>query len=129
MFWKRKFSNFYSITFIGIILFGLVLGCGGSSQTCTGELVVEGNTFRGTDPDIEQARKNTCSKYCIEGDPTFDGMYRVWLDSPEGKKKKNPGKWAAMAEDKTLFKYVEGCTENCLRKHREGKQNIEVKCQ
>lgn len=126
---SKKLSNFYSIWLIGIIFLGLVLGCGGSSQTCTGELVVEGNTFRGMDREIEQARKNTCSKYCIEGDPTFDGMYRIWLDSSAGKKKNKPDKWAAMSEDKTLFKYVEGCTENCLRKHREGKQNIEVKCQ
>lgn len=129
MFLKSKLQNVFSFVAVGLMLFFLVLGCGGMSKECTGELIYEGKTYRGMSKDIEQARKNTCSKYCIEGDPQYDAMYRIWLESPAGKKMKNPSKWDAMAEDKRLYEYVDKCTEKCLQDYRDGKRKIEVNCQ
>ncbi len=124
-----KSRNIFSFILVGIVFFVLVLGCG-SSQTCTGELTVEGKTFRGTDKEAEQAKRNTCSKYCIEGDAVFDKLYRKWLESPESKKVPDRNsKWAAQAEDKELGGFVEKCKQKCLQAEREGKQKIDVKCQ
>lgn len=38
-------------------------GCG-SGQTCTGEMTVDGQTYKGSSGYAEQAIENTCANYC-----------------------------------------------------------------
>lgn len=124
-----KLQNKNVSAIIGVIFLGLALGCG-SGQTCPGELTFEGKIFRGIDKDAGKAKRNTCSKYCIEGDPEFDAMYRIWLDSPKSKNVPDrENKWAAMAEDKTLFAFVERCTAKCVSEEADGKRKIDVRCE
>lgn len=124
-----KSRNILSILFVGIVFFVLILGCG-SSQTCTGELTIDGKSYRGTDRDSEQAKRNSCSKYCIEGDPEADKLYRIWLNLPESKNVPDrESKWAAQATYEPLKKYVRECEDKCFQADRDGKQKIDVKCQ
>lgn len=124
-----KSRNIFSFILVGIILFALVLGCG-SSQTCIGELTIDGKKYNGTDSKPEQAKRNACSKYCIDGDPAFDALHRKWLDSPESKKVVDPeNKWSAYALDEDLNTFVEKCHQKCVQADRDGTQKIDVKCQ
>lgn len=127
-----KLQNKNVSAIIGVIFLGLVLGCG-FGQTCTGELTFEGTLYRGKDKDAEQAKRNACTGYCIEGSSHFDDLYRVWLNSPKGKKVRDPeskeSKWAAMAEDKDLNAFVKKCTAECYQEAAAGKRKMEVRCE
>lgn len=111
------------------ILLMIVLGCLGSSRTkCTGELVVDGKTYNGVDDNEAEARRNTCAKYCIEGDPEMDAMFNIWYDALPAEKKKRvrkneKGKWDALYDSDAIKKYVEKCEKRCL-----DSENIPVKC-
>ncbi len=112
------------------VLVIIALSCGpAGKKMCVGEVTVDGLTYRGNDPDESQARRNTCSKYCIEGDKGFDRMYREWLRSPEAKKASGTDKWSAMALDKKLGEYTRQCEEDCLKSHNNGTRIIAVKCE
>lgn len=111
------------------VLTALILGCSGSGRTCVGEISFDGKTFQGRDADEAQARRNTCSKYCIEGDKGFDRIYQEWLKSPEAKKASATDKWSAMASDKKLGEYTRQCEQDCLNSHNDGSRKIDVKCQ
>jgi len=109
----------------------LVLGCigGGSGKTCTGELRVSGAKYNGIADNEPEAKRNTCAKYCIEGDPETEAMYRVWLDSLPANKRKNvrkgeKGKWDALYANESIKKHVEQCEKECV-----GSQEIPVKCE
>lgn len=127
---KKLNKNFASAAFIFLMFLGLVLGCGGGSgTTCIGELAVDGKTYQGKDPNEAQARQNTCSKYCIEGDKGYDRLYQEFIKTPEAKKVVGLDKWSAQAEDKKLGEYVTQCEQDCLKQHNNGTQIIAVKCQ
>lgn len=111
-----------------LILIGVVLGCGGG-QTCTADLTIDGKTHTGTASDAEQARQNSCSKYCIEGNPEFDRAYEKWLETPEAQKVPDRNsKWAAQAESKELAAIVERCQKKCAADVASGKLKPNVKC-
>lgn len=98
----------------------LVIACiGGSSAKCTGNLVVNGVTYSGYDKNEADAKRNTCAKYCIEGDPQMEAMYRIWLNSRTEKQRKRvrkgvKGKWDALYADERIKRYVESCERRCL---------------
>jgi hypothetical protein len=108
----------------------LVMGClGGSSKTCTGELVIAGKKYNGIAKSADDAKRNTCSKYCIEGDPEMDAMFRIWRDSLPADKKKTVrddemGKWDALYDSDSIKRYVERCETKCL-----SEQDFPVKCE
>lgn len=123
-------ANPLNLLFVLAVLVVVGLSCGPAGQKmCVGEVTVDGLTFQGKDRDETQARKNTCSKYCIEGDKGFDRMYREWLRSPEAKKASGTDKWSAMALDKKLGEYTRQCEDDCIKKHNDGSQKIAVKCE
>jgi hypothetical protein len=124
---ETRNANTRSFALIGALCLVACAGCG-SSQMCTGEMTVAGQTYQGSSEYAEQAIENTCNKYCVEGDPAFDSMYREWLQTPAGKKIDKPGKWWAMAEDNVLANQVAGCTANCMQRYRAGEQLIGVEC-
>jgi len=113
----------------------LILGCGFSGQTCTGEMAVNGKIFRGIAKDKEQAKSNTCSKYCIEGDPETEAMYRIWYDSLSEQEKKRvrkkpeEAKWDAFYKSGSIKKHVESCQQKCLKEAASGDRSINVKCE
>ncbi|MBS1796108.1 MAG: hypothetical protein JSS81_19810 [Acidobacteria bacterium] len=122
-------KNLFTTALTGIVGVGLILGCGGPGRTCVGELTVDGKTYQGRDPSEAQARQNTCSKYCIEGDAGYDRLYQEFIKTPESKKVIGLDKWSAQAENKKLGEYVRQCEQDCLKQHTDGTRRIEVKCQ
>lgn len=118
------------LVFSIFVILALVLGCFFGGKQCTGELTVEGKRYSGIDQNEADARRNTCAKYCIEGDPEMDAMYRVWLDSLSEKERKRvrkggKGKWDAVYESERIRKYVESCEQSCLGK---SEKQIAVVC-
>jgi hypothetical protein len=114
---------------IPTLLLAIVLGCGMGREMCTGETVIEGTTYRGIAENQEQARMNTCSKYCIEGNPEFDTMHKTWMASPRSKAVRDRNdKWAAVASDEGLMKFVESCQQQCLRDVASGTRKITMTC-
>lgn len=135
MFFKKRSSlstkSFVSLGLSFSIFLVLILGClGGSSKKCTGELTVDGKKYNGIDKTEATAKRNSCAKYCIEGDSEMDSRYRVWLDSLSEKEKErvrkgDKGKWDAIYKDKSLRRYVERCEKSCLAKNED---EISVTC-
>ncbi len=123
-----KNANRNSLISIGLIIFVLVLGCGGSRRECTGELTIDGRTHRGIDKDEALAKRNTCAKYCIEGNTEYDAMYRIWLESPRSKNVPvRENKWSALS-DPPIKAFVEKCEAKCLQDAAGGKIKIDVAC-
>lgn len=119
--WTSK--NFPMIAFVAIAIVAAGLGCGGGTQ-CVGELQIDGKTYQGKDPVEAQARQNTCSKYCIEGDSGYDRLYQEFVKTPEAKKIPGLDKWAAQSQDKKLGEYVKQCEQQCLKEKK-----IAVRCE
>ncbi|REJ77354.1 MAG: hypothetical protein DWQ47_13280 [Acidobacteria bacterium] len=121
-----------NVAIVTTLFLVVVLGCmGGGGPTCTGELVINGKTYNGIDDNEAEAKRNTCAKYCIEGDPEMDGMYRIWLDSlPEDKKERvmkkdlKDRKWEALYESDRIEEYVKTCEKRCLDSRK-----VPVKCE
>lgn len=114
---------------VSLVLLALVLGCGrGGAPPCTGELTRAGKTFTGQAKTESDARLFACNKYCLELDPEFDAMYRIWLDSPQGRKTRNPSKEKAL-EDRRLLDYVTiTCANRCVSEAEAGKGKLAVTC-
>ncbi|HUF03248.1 MAG TPA: hypothetical protein VMM38_03650 [Aridibacter sp.] len=120
-----------NIAIVTTIFLVVVLGCLGGGPTCTGELVVDGKTYNGIDDNEAEAKRNTCSLYCIEGDPEMDAMYRIWLEKLDPKKRERlmkrslkERKWEAVYENETIKSYIEKCEKRCL-----DERDISVKCE
>ena len=119
------------------ILFAVSLGClgpGSSSSNCEGVVRANGKTFKGMAEKEERAGLNACNKFCLETDSKFDGMYRIWLDSPAGKdvaerKKRKPTKQEALYESDRLMDYItKNCANRCYKDANKGRHTLEVKC-
>lgn len=119
------------------VLLAVTLGClgpGSGGDACKGVVTFEGKTFEGTAKDEKQAGLNACNKYCLETDAEFDGMYRIWLDSPkakefEQKRKRKPTKEDAIMEDPRLLDQVTiKCANACVAQANKGKHSLDVKC-
>ncbi|MCO6512455.1 MAG: hypothetical protein J5I65_16860 [Aridibacter famidurans] len=125
-------SSGRNIAIVTTFFLVVVLGClGGGGPTCTGELVIDGKTYNGIDNNEAEAKRNTCSMYCIEGDAEMDAMYRIWLEKLDPKKRENlmkrslkERKWEAVYENDTIKSYVEKCEKRCL-----SERDISVKCE
>lgn len=130
MFLKTSYRNSLSVAFIIATFAFLILGCFGGSQTkCVGELTVDGATFQGKDQSEPQARLNTCSKYCIEGDKGYDRLYQEFIKTPESKKVIGLDKWSAQTQNEKLGRYIDQCEQDCLKQHNDGSRKINVVCQ
>jgi hypothetical protein len=115
-----------------LLLIGAVLACssGSSAKKCTATLTNDGKTFVGEGASTDDATRFACNKYCREADPGYEAMYRVWLDSPEGKAAGRPSKEEAIFKDKKLMDYVTvTCANECLTKIKDGKAKAETKCE
>ena len=115
-----------------LLLIGAVLACssGSSAKKCTATLTNDGKTFVGEGASTDDATHFACNKYCREADPGYEAMYRVWLDSPEGKAAGRPSKEEAIFKDKKLMDYVTvTCANECLAKVKDGKAKAETKCE
>ena len=115
-----------------LLLIGAVLACssGSSAKKCSATLTNDGKTFVGEGPSTDDATRFACNKYCREADPGYEAMYRVWLDSPEGKAAGRPSKEEAIFKDKKLMDYVTvTCANECLAKVKDGKAKAETKCE
>lgn len=70
-------------------------GCcgGGGGKSCKAQVEYTAGNYSAAKPFVGEgggktesdARINACWDYCFEADPAFDGIYRVWLDSPDGR--------------------------------------------
>ena len=115
-----------------LLLLAAVLACssGSSAKKCTATLTNGGKTFVGEGPSTDDASHFACNKYCREADPGYEAMYKVWLDSPEGKAAGRPSKEEAIFKDKKLMDYVTvTCANECLAKVKDGKAKVETKCE
>ena len=115
-----------------LLLLAAVLACssGSSARKCTATLTNDGKTFVGEGPSTDDATRFACNKYCREADPGYEAMYRVWLDSPEGRAAGRPSKEEAIFKDKKLMDYVTvTCANECLAKVKDGKAKAETKCE
>ena len=112
-----------------LLLFVLLIACSGSGKKCTATLTYQGNTYTGADAKEEKAVSNACNKYCRDADPEYDAMYRIWLDSPAGKKAGRPSKEEAIFKDNRLLDYVTiTCANKCLGWWKDGKAGVQTKC-
>ncbi|HMO79234.1 MAG TPA: hypothetical protein PKD24_00445 [Pyrinomonadaceae bacterium] len=121
---RQIFTALYASGFLLIV----ALGCGGS-KTCTAELDIDGVTWIGTDVEPERAKRNACSKYCIEGNLEFDLAHERWLRTADAKKVPDrEDKWAAQAKNKELGTIVERCVDNCQRSIKAEHYSPKVVC-
>jgi hypothetical protein len=122
----QKNSSLLALMFVIFVL----LACrSGSSSECTATLTYEGKSFTGAAKSKEEATRNACNHYCREADPGYEAMYRIWLDSPEGKAAGRPSKKEAIFKDEKLMDYVTvTCANKCLDNIKDGKNKVETKC-
>lgn len=126
----RRSSPTVNAAVVSLFLVAGVLGCGlGRGKTCTGELTRAGRTFTGEGKTESDAKLFACNKYCIDLDPEYDAMYRIWLDSPQGRKARNPSKEKAVLDDRRLLDYVTiTCANRCVKEAEAGTGKIAVSC-
>lgn len=112
-----------------LLLFAVLIACTGSGRKCTATLTYQGNTYTGADAKEEKAVSNACNKYCRDADPEYDAMYRIWLDSPAGRRAGRPSKEEAIFKDDRLLDYVTiTCANKCVAWTKDGKAKVETKC-
>lgn len=111
------------------LLFLFVLACGrGSGNKCTATLTYQGKTYTGVGKK-EEAVSFACNKYCREDDPEYEAMYRIWLDSAEGRAAGRPTKEEAIFKSKRLLDYVTvTCANKCVNWTKSGAAQAETKC-
>lgn len=111
------------------LLFTLVLACSrGSSDKCTATLTYQGKTYTGIGKK-DDAVSFACNKYCIADDSEYDAMYRIWLDSAEGRDAGRPSKQEAIYKSKRLLDFVtKTCANKCVGWTKDGTARAETKC-
>ncbi len=107
-------------------------GSGGSGgQVCLGEVEYMGKTYSPQSgvADRNQAQKNACNEYCLNGDSQFDAMYRIWADSPAGNAAGRPPKSKAIYQSQELLDYVTvTCANKCVADINSGALKGKVVC-
>ena len=110
------------------LLLAVVLACGrGSSDKCTATLTYQGKTYTGIGKK-DDAVSSACNKYCRDDDPEYDALYRIWLDSAEGRAAGRPPKEEAIYKSKPLMDYVTICANRCVGWTKSGRARAETKC-
>jgi len=109
------------------LLFAAVLACSRGSNKCTATLTYQGKTYTGIGKKND-AVSFACNKYCIADDPEYDAMYRIWLDSAEGRAAGRPPKEEAIYKSKRLLDFVtDTCANRCVGWTRSGRAQAETK--
>lgn len=112
-----------------LLLVAVLIACSRSGRKCTATLTYQGSTYTGADAKEEKAVSNACNKYCRDADPEYDAMYRIWLDSPAGRRAGRPSKEEAIFKDNRLLDYVTiTCANKCVAWTKDGKAKVETKC-
>lgn len=128
-----------TLVLVLLILLGVSLGCmgsGGGAEKCLGTVSHDDKTYKPELPadNKKQAELNACNLYCLETDKEFEGMYKVWLETPGARKiaerkKRTPTKQEALMDDKRLLDYVTlNCAKRCVEGANKGRHSLEVKC-
>ena len=112
-----------------VLLFAVVLACrSGAKSECTATLTYQGQTYTGVG-DKEKAVSFACNKYCRDDDPEYDAMYRIWLNSSEGRAAGQPSKEEAIYKSKRLMDFVTiTCANRCVEWTKDGRAKVETKC-
>ncbi len=130
----RKHIN---VNLVFLTLLGITLGCLGPSSSlknCEGVIQDKGMTYKGTAAKKERAGLNVCNKFCLQTDTKFDGMYRIWLDSSDGKssakrKKRTPTKEESVMENNRLLDYLtKNCANRCYQEANKEAHTLVTKC-
>jgi hypothetical protein len=111
------------------LLFAAVLACSrGSANKCTATLTYQGKTYTGIGKK-DEAVSFACNKYCIADDSEYDAMYRIWLDSAEGRAAGRPSKEEAIYKSKRLLDFATiNCANRCVGWTKSGRAQAETKC-
>ena len=110
------------------LLFAVVLACSRGSNKCTTTLTYEGKTYTGIGKK-DEAVSFACNKYCIADDSEYDAMYRIWLDSAEGRAAGRPPKEEAIYKSKRLLDFATiNCANRCVGWTRDGRATVDTKC-
>lgn len=105
-----------------------VLACSRGSNKCTATLTYQGKTYTGIGKK-DDAVSFACNKYCRDDDPEYDAMYRIWLDSAEGRAAGRPSKEEAIYKSKRLLDFVTiTCANRCVDWTKNGRAQAETKC-
>ncbi|MFY9620827.1 MAG: hypothetical protein WAM70_15055 [Pyrinomonadaceae bacterium] len=110
------------------LLFAAVLACSRGSNKCTATLTYQGKTYTGIGKK-DDAVSFACNKYCIADDSEYEAMYRIWLDSAEGRAAGRPPKEEAIYKSKRLLDFVTTtCANRCVEWTKSGRAQAETKC-
>ena len=110
------------------LLVAAALACSRGSNKCTATLTYQGKTYTGAGKK-DDAVSFACNKYCVADDPEYDAMYRIWLDSAEGRAAGLPAKEEAIYKSKRLLDFVTTtCANRCVGWTRSGQAQAETKC-
>ncbi len=127
---RRKSLRRIAPAFLALsLLFAAVLACSrGSADKCTATLTYQGKTYTGVGKK-DDAVSFACNKYCRDDDPEYDAMYRIWLDSAEGRSAGRPSKEEAIFKSKRLLDFVTiTCAKRCVEWTKSGRAQAETKC-
>jgi hypothetical protein len=110
------------------LLFAAVLACSRSSNKCTATLTYQSKTYTGIGKK-DEAVSFACNKYCLADDSEYDAMYRIWLDSAEGRAAGQVPKEEAIYKSKRLLDFVTiTCANRCVGWTRDGRAKVDTKC-
>lgn len=122
-------TNLISMTAAAVCITVVILGCGGGrTQVCRGEIAFGGRNFRGVAGDEKRAKMDTCTKYCIEGDPAVGKVYMNWAKSQTDPEKIEMSIYDAMTVEKTIADAIKSCEPRCLSDVEGGRLKMEVTC-
>ena len=125
---SNTFRNVVGSCLAVFLLFAVVLACGRGSNKCTATLTYQGKTYAGIGKK-DEAVNFACNKYCIADDSEYDAMYRIWLDSAEGRAAGRPAKEEAIYKSKRLMDFVTTtCANRCVGWTRDGRAKVDTKC-
>ena len=126
--YSKKKTIFKFIVFSLIPVLIIMISCSGSKK-CESQIDFNGKKYIGIGKSKLVAKRNSCNKYCLAEDAKCDAIYRIWLDSPLGKKAGHPKKVKALYRNKKLMDCVTiRCARKCQEKLNAAKLTYQVKC-
>ena len=127
---KFRLANQAGFCLAVLLLFSVIIACSSSrAKECSATLSYQGKTYTGAGPEKDKATSFACNKYCRDDDPEYEAMYRIWLDSPEGRAAGRPSKEEAIYKSKRLMDLVTlTCANKCVDWTKDGTAKVETKC-
>ena len=113
---RRRLILMLSSLVLLILVAACGFGGGDDGPACTGWVEHQGTRYgpeSSTSDGEARAQELACNVYCREGDPEYEAMYQIWLDSPRG----DPSvtREQAIFEDESLMRFVtETCQQRCV---------------